>query len=1217
MRSQIRPTATACCLLVLCVCAASPNDASGEVPADTCVLQLQLPDGASVNIDGQDYASSRKLTFDGLTPGQYYTSQARIRFANGRTSERMVLIEGGRTLNLAILDPTVDRPELIVQTDRFWDMSTSLTPDGRYMVFGGNDGTAAVWEVATGRKLRVYPGESLSVSHPKLSPNARLLAGGELGCVIVWDAPSGRRLRSLSLHPMATAPANFQLQPRLIDECCFSPDGKYLAVIHTGDNGQYAKDKEQIHAETSLWNPLTGERVRSLAHPNSRTRLLSFTPTGEFMAIGIRREGWGEADQIIFWNTQTGETVRTLDLDRDKEAACLAFSPDGREMATGTKQGDVFFWNTATGQVVRSWKVERYRAGEDDSPDSIGSIAFRPDGSELLVACTYHWQVKKADGTTDYKLKWHVLACDVSSGASRRTFPSAKSDPFLGYMPGNKQVVIDDTLLDSQTGETVSKLRGETPARRGVFAGDGRHALIGTVLWDLNEGRRIRSFPGHTAAISPDGRYVASVDGEFNDKPSLCLFETTTGRKLSNLEGHAKSIAGLAFSPDSRRLLTGDNDGQLVLWDVESAQQILGFQWEDPNRKKEAFSTNRSAGWLAFSPDGSQALIASNSFYMSFGPDNPELWDLTNGQRIRAIEPPLPPDTPETKTLTASEYLAEFSPDGRSIVTGGQRNHVGVIHWWDAASGELVRTLDGHKNNVQSLAFSPDGRYLLSTSRDSRVILWDGQNGTKLREFAGVRGWVFSASFAPDGRRVLIGTSEGASQLWDVTTGEKLAELVNVGKSDDWLTATPEGLFDGSEQGRQAVTYRVGGGFTVVPVERFFQDFYRPGLLAEVWRGQRPMPVVAIGAKLAPAVRIVSPASGETVSAKQATLKVEITDRGGGVKGPWLLHNGARVLADSQSQTKGDVRQYTLQVALLEGENRIEVHAASKDGSWESEPAVVLLKHEQPTEKPSLHVVAVGINRYASEAMNLRFARPDAEAIAELFQKRAPALYGSERVHVVTVLDAQATKDGIRKALEQAAKQASPQDTLVVFLAGHGTTLGQRYFFITHEFKAKTEKLEQDITEQGLAGDVLGDYVGAVPALKRVMIFDTCQSGGTIALVPTARNPFAFRGAMERLSRAQGVFTLAAAPATADAQELPQLGHGVLTYALLAALGNVRGGPLDGQSLKSQSNVVEVRDWFAYAQDKVPLLTRLFFNQEQFVGFSGQGASFPVLPAKE
>jgi WD40 repeat protein len=989
--------------------------------------------------------------------------------------------------------------------------------------------------------------------------------------------------------------------------------------IYSADNGEYLKEKEQLHGETTLWNPATGERAHTLAHPKSRPKLLAYSPTGKYVAIGVRRKGWGDADQLILWDPQTGGTLRTWDLDPDKEAvACLAISPDGRHLATGSKTGEVLFRDTTTGQVVRSWKTPRRRTGDTESSGGVSQLAYRPDGQEILIACTYSWDAKKADGASDYKYDHRALVCDIENGTMRRDYPGEKSEPFIGYMPGGRQVMIEDTLWDNQAGQKVRKLRGESPNPKGVFAGDGRHALATNVLWDLNEGRRVRSFPGEVTAISPDGRYVAASAGKYGEKPSLCLFEAATGRKLAQLEGHAKMVLGLAFSPDSRRLLSGDSEGQVVLWDVESAQQVLGFQWELADRKKEmVFSSNRSAGGLSFSPDGGQALIASNSYYMSFGPDNPQLWDLTTGQRIRVITPPLPSGAAEGKAFSAAEYLAVFSPDGRSIVTGGQQNNSGVIHWWDAATGELIRSLEGHKSNVQSLAFSPDGQYFLSTSRDSTVILWDGRSGARLRDFTGVTGWVFAAQFAPDGRRVLISTSEGAVQLWHVATGEKLAELVNVDTETNWLVATPEGLFDGSEQGRQAVTYRVGGGFTVVPVERFFQDFYRPGLLAEVWRGQRPMPVVALGAKTAPAVQIVAPAGGETVAAKHVTLTVEVTDRGGGVKGPWLVHNGARVLVTGEARTKGNTLVRTFNVPLLEGENRIEVHAASKDGSWESEPAVIVLKHEQPTEKAELYLVAVGVNRYAQESLNLRFAKPDAEAIAELFQERAPALYGSDKVHVVTVLDAQATKSGIQKAIEQVAKQAKPQDTLVVFLAGHGTTIGQRYFFITHEFKTKADKLEQDISEQGLAGDVLGDYVGAVPALKRVMIFDTCQSGGTISLTPTARNPFSFRGAMERLSRAQGVFTLAAAPATADAQELPQLGHGVLTYTLLAALGSAKGGPLEGQSLKPQGNVVEVRDWFAYAQDKVPLLTRLFFNQEQFVGFSGQGASFPVLPAKE
>src|SRR5262249_46600836 len=157
----------------------------------------------------------------------------------------------------------------------------------------------------------------------------------------------------------------------------------------------------------------------------------------------------------------------------------------------------------------------------------------------------------------------------------------------------------------------------------------------------------------------------------------------------------------------------------------------------------------------------------------------------------------------------------------------------------------------------------------------------------------------------------------------------------------------------------------------------------------------------------------------------------------------------------------------------------------------------------------------------------------------------------------------------------------------------------------------KAEQLTDDIRDQGLPSDVLGDWLAKVPALKRVVIFDTCQSGGALALNQTGRDPFAFRGALERLSRAQGVFTIAATAANDQAQESPQLKHGVLTYALLAGMGAVQEGPLAAQPIKAggPTPVIEVKDLFEYAQEKVPLLTKLLFGQEQFVGYSVHGSS--------
>jgi hypothetical protein len=437
--------------------------------------------------------------------------------------------------------------------------------------------------------------------------------------------------------------------------------------------------------------------------------------------------------------------------------------------------------------------------------------------------------------------------------------------------------------------------------------------------------------------------------------------------------------------------------------------------------------------------------------------------------------------------------------------------------------------------------------------------------------------------------------------------------MVSLRGERDWLLVTPEGLFDGSEGGRQRVAWRVGGRLNVVPVDRFFQDFYRPGLLSEIWRGERPMPDIQLGKSLPPLVRILGPQSGD-VTSPQVTIEVQATDQGGGVSGLAVYQNDARVLAPGETRREEKTVYRDFRIALVPGENRLRVTAASGDGSWESEPATLLLRYEEPLAKSELHLVAVGINRYADANLNLNFAAGDARALTDLFQQRGPALY--EKVHVKLLVDQEATKSGIKETLKRVAGETRPQDTLVLFLAGHGTMVGQRYYFVPHEMRKQAERLEDDIRKQGLPADELSDYLGAAKALKRILILDTCASGGALGVALRGRSGFALRGAIERLSRSQGVFTIAAAAATEEAQEAKQLGHGVLSYALLAGLKAVDEGPLADRYVQPSNpeRVIDVMEWFAFAAGQVPRLTENLYGASQDVQTSTQGTSFPVLP---
>lgn len=713
--------------------------------------------------------------------------------------------------------------------------------------------------------------------------------------------------------------------------------------------------------------------------------------------------------------------------------------------------------------------------------------------------------------------------------------------------------------------------------------------------------RDIRYFPSNNRILTIDDLSIVST---YDSKDGMCV----SSARLDGTE--QQSVFRTELSRDGNMLL-GNLGGRAVVWEVKTGRTIGKYPPQD--------KTNVPSFAAVFAPDG-QSVIAGQ-----FGINTPArssssgvLWDPRTGSSRDYLL------LPKAYFSFSPEFVEPVNSSGL-LVTCGFGNRYGdpsdQAKWWSRCflwndRGGYLRSFLVAENNLRSIT-SPDGHLLVLSSdrlEQKEIYLHSATTGTLVRKLSGK-----PHSFALNKRLLSLTDDKPGNLLVDLSTGKEIVRLIRFVTDDDWVAVTPEGLFDGTESGRKQLAFQIGKGTQFVELDRFFQDFYRPGLLNEIFRGERPLPSGEFANQAAPLVKVLSPKQGAEVEARSVQIEVEVTDRGGGIDGPWLMHNGARVIADGEKTRDGKVVRQTLTAALVEGENRFEVRAASSDGSWESEPAALMVKYTRPVARPAVHLVAVGVNEYAHPSLNLKFAAPDATAMTTLFQTRGKTLYGEGQVHVSQVLNKDATRAGIEKALQEVAKVANPQDTLVVFLAGHGTTLGQRYYFIPHEFAAKAEKLDDDIRAQGIAGDVLGDWVEKVPALKRVLIFDTCQSGGALPVSRTARDPFAFRGALERLSHSRGFFTIAAASASETAQEVPELKHGLLTYALLAGAGVIEEGPLANQGIRATADdkVVEVREWFSFAQDKVPLLTKLYLGQEQLIGFTGQGNSFPVLPAKE
>jgi WD40 repeat protein len=1054
-----------------------------------------------------------------------------------------------------VVAPASDKPEMVLQTGHAAQTTgVAWSPDAKYVATVSDDGAAIVWEAGSGRQLHTLRGHTKKVRCVAFSPDSRyLLTGAEDYKAILWETVTGQMVRTLADSFYVVALA-------------FSPDGRFVLT------GTLQK--------ATLWERETGQPLRTFAHPGD-LRCLAFSPDGAQLVTG-----GGEYDQpspLVLWETATGKELGTFQ-GHASTVCAVAFSPDGRQLLTGSQDDTARLWDVTSQKQIRLLQQQA----------DARAVAFSRDGRQVFTAeknLTIAWDPQSGAATTTFQGQMGEINTIVASPDDQQLLAGGGS---------SSQVAI---IWDRQSRRQVQAFHGFSKGVCAVAATQDRRVLMTAssdsgrpgdlVLWDTTTGERSRVLQlGDAqvswATLSPDGRRLLAL---LNDQQVL-IWDTATGTQLQSIRLADEWIYSAALSADGQHVLTAggksDGPGLVRLWDIKTGAKTLEF-------KAHAQSSMRAA----ISPDGQQILTAA-----SFGEENKAavLWNAATGAMIRKLSTP------------NSVYSTAFSPDSRHIAIG----YLYATDLFDTASGEKTRTLTGSAGFVTSLAFTPDGKRLLTAcvNDDPTLTLWDVANGEKLHAFRGHTSGVHSLAITADGRYALSASVDGTARIWKMESGEELARLIDLDEGKDWLVVTNDGLFDGSFAGRQLVSWRIPGQRQLVPVDRFFNDFYRAGLLPMVFGNQPVKAEVKLGRSLPPLVKIVSPQSGKA-DRSQVTIEAEAVDQGGGVARLAIYHNGARVLATGETRREGQVVHRSFEVGLVQGANQFRVTATNLDGSWEAEPAELALDYEEPLAKSCLYLVAIGVSRYADANLSLSFAAKDAEALAEVFRRRGQSLY--HKIEVASLLDDQATRDNIKTSLKSVASATRPQDTLMIFLAGHGTMVGQRYYFVPYELRKRAARVEDDIRQQGIPADELSDYLGSAKALKRVLILDTCASGGALAAATKGRAGFALRGAIERLSRTQGVFTIAAAAATEEAQEAKELGHGVLSYALLAGLKAVDAGPLADQYAQPSGpeRVVDIMEWFTFAAGQVPRLTEKYYGVSQDVQTSTQGASFPVLPLEQ
>ncbi|MEI7635746.1 MAG: caspase family protein [Syntrophus sp. (in: bacteria)] len=1059
------------------------------------------------------------------------------------------------------------KPLLVVQAGHSDGVyAVAISHDGKSALSGSNDKTLKLWDVATGKEIRTFIGHSENVAAVAFSHNSKYaLSGSGDKTLKLWDIATSKEILTFTGHSQA------------VNCVALSPDGRYI-LSGSDDN------------TLKLWDIERGKEIHTFIGHTGTIAAVAFSLDNKYALSGSRDT------TLKLWDVATGKEIRTF-TGHSQDVTCVALSPDGRYILSGSDDNTLKLWDIATGKEIRTF------IGFSHS-ERISSIAFCPDAKQVLSLSKSH---------TEF---YSIRLWDVESGKEIRMSTAEKEHYHLSvaFSPDGRHILSGKksgelVLWDTVSGKKIRRFIGQAAAVVSIaLSSDGRYVLVGggiladgtkhdpiLRLWDLMSGKDIRSFAGHSeyvtsVAISPDGK--SALSGSEN----LKRWDVATGKEILTFDTHLGWWQRFALSPDGKYVLSGsDDDNTLKLWDVATGKAIRTFNGH--------FHSVRSVA-VAFAPDGKCALSASYDDDSTL-----TLWDIATGEVIRTF-------TGHSGIITS----IAFSMDNKYAISGSYDN---TIKLWDITTGREIRTFSGHSDPILALAFSPDGKYLLSYGAkmyfdwrgETSIKLWDVSTGKEVRTFSGHSMLVFCLAFTPDSRYAFSGSMDKTMILWDISTGRWLVKLISF-TDGTWAVVDSEGRFDASNGGNVEGLHWVVNN---IPIDlwQLKERYYEPGLLAKIMGyNKEPLRKVEafISPKLFPDVRI---SQGKE---DPDTLKINLSDQGGGIGKVRILVNGKETMADARGKDLSpDAKALSLTMPinpalLVPGkENKVEVIAWNREGYLSSRGTVLTITpKEERVDLPELYAIVVGVSRYSNPALNLAFSGKDAHDMARAITISAKRLFGAEKVHLTLLTDYEEsntlpTKENIIKAFESAQK-AKPTDILVIYLSGHGVmSPGEQsdYHYLTREART-TELIDPGVRRQtALSSMELIELVKKIPArFKQVMILDTCAAGGMVNRLVEKRTLSSDQiRALDRLKDRTGVFVLMGSAADKTSLEATQYGQGLLTYSLLEGIR--------GAALKDE-RYVDVQKLFSHASERVPILARSVGGIQTPLVSSPKGQSFDI-----
>jgi WD40 repeat protein/uncharacterized caspase-like protein len=1081
------------------------------------------------------------------------------------------------------------KPELVLQTaeNNFGVTRLIFSPDGRLLATtSARSSVVKLWETATGRDLRNLSSGSQSspTTSPfvAFSPDSRLIAtSAENRSIKIWDVTSGREVQTLSGLRDSTLSGEMLLLE-------FSRDNQTLTAIIHANGGLVANVWE-----TSSWRLLRTVEIASLfGLPDEEIAVALNTNSDQLAAVVT---GKSRALISIFELTK-GRQLESFSLSNKRiYSASPSFTGDGHLLVSAIEENRWKLWHT--------WP-DKHNQVLASTTDEHGSIQFSHDGR--FVALGQDDSVKVCDVSKGRIVRSLKVPTQRVGATEFRTLITFSDD---GRTIATASLGSPTVIWEMKTGKQLLKVSGRANAAYAVgFKEDGTRLFSGgRTSWDLRTGRGLRLLNGLADEMlslpSADGRFVAAF---LPHTSRVAIFDTSNGRQVQTLSPALSTgaVQRVKFSRDGSLLMatysTEERTGsgirqnaqhpkmsgtELRIWDVKSGSELHCIDLGNPI-VDEAFSVN------------GRVLATLN------GMGQIALWNTTTGNPIV-----------HNFDANARFTSLTLSHDDGTLATGG----LGEIKLWDVTSGRQIGILKGGAKPITNLAFSRDGLLLAASREDNSISIWDTKTGGELRTLVGHTGNINSIDFSPDTKLLAAASDDGSTFLWDTATGEHILSLISLDDGGEWITVTPQGMFDGTPISWNQILWRYNQDtFNVAPIEWFFNEFYYPGLLADVFAGKRPRVRDDVSTKdrRQPVLKLsLAFEQQQPIGLREVKVKIKVIDApadkdnpsGCGARDLRLFRNGSLVKVWHGDVLNGQ-SAVTLEeeVTLIAGVNRLTAYAFNRDNVKSKDAQLSLTGADSLKRSGTTYIIAVGLNEYANPQYNLKYAVADAQSFSRELQAKVSQVSPTQRVEIVPLINHYATKANILAALERLAgieepstetspdlkrlKRAVPEDTIVIYFAGHGTAQGKRFYLIPHDLGYNGQRIDlneqalQTILNHSISDIELEQALEGVQANRLLLFIDACNSGQALEAAEKRRGPMNSKG-LAQLAYEKGMYILTAAQSYQAALEAAQLGHGLLTYALVE-----EGLKTERADTEPRDGVLTAREWLDFATERVPQL---------------------------